>query len=156
MSETGLITLEMSELVPIIKEAIAEGGEVKVRVKGYSMEPFLVDGRDSVFFSALPQRPFKVGDILLFKRTNGKYVMHRVYDVNSNGITFVGDSQRTLEPGIQPDQVIARVRKAVRKGKTINTEGIWRVIFTVWMKLRIKHYKTAKRLLRLYCFMTGK
>ena len=30
MSETGLITLEMSELVPIIKEAIAEGGEVKV------------------------------------------------------------------------------------------------------------------------------
>lgn len=146
-------TINMADLADIagdIEEIVAEGGEVPVKLSGRSMEPFLVDGRDSVFFSALPNRKIRVGDVLLFRRENGVYVVHRVYSTRGGTLTFVGDSQTKLEPGIGYNQLTAYVKKAVRKGKTIKTDGIWKIVFTLWMKFRVKHPKAAFRLLGLY------
>ena len=85
-------------------------------VSGSSMTPFLAHGRDTVYLSRLT-RPARKGDILLYRRDNGAYVLHRVRKAGRTELTMVGDAQTELEPGIRPDQVTAIVTSDVCNGK---------------------------------------
>lgn len=104
-------------------------------VTGSSMTPFLVEGRDRVFLSRLT-RPARRGDILLYRRRTGAYVLHRVYRAEGEGYTMVGDAQTDLEPGIRPEQVIAIVTRAQRKGKVQEPGTFWWEFFEkVWIRM---------------------
>ncbi len=104
-------------------------------VTGGSMVPFLVGGRDRVFLSRL-ERPARRGDILLYRRDNGAYVLHRVYSLEEGSMTMVGDAQQQLEPGIRPDQVMALVTGAERKGKLQKPGAFWWDFFAkVWIRV---------------------
>ena len=133
--------VSMNSLVPLIVKAAADGGETRVRVKGESMAPFLGNGRDTAIFSALPARKPKRGDIFLFRRSNGQYVMHRVYSVDKAGLlTFVGDGQTVLEGGIAPSQLVAYVAKVIRDGKEIDcTGGFTHRFMTLYMLAHVRH-----------------
>ena len=115
-------------------------GEEKIEalplvVTGSSMTPFLVGGRDRVFLSRL-NRPAKPGDILLYRRRSGAYVLHRVYRAEAGKLTMVGDAQQELEPGIDPEQVIALVTRVERKGKLLGPGSFWWVFFEkVWIQV---------------------
>lgn len=104
-------------------------------ISGNSMSPFLIDGRDTVYLSRL-SRPVRRGDVLLYQRRDGNYVFHRVYAVTPEGLTMIGDAQADLEPGIQPDQVIAIMARAERKGKVLKPGCFWWVFFErVWIRM---------------------
>ena len=105
-------------------------------VTGSSMTPFLVSGRDTVFLSRL-ERPARRGDILLYRRDSGQYVLHRVWRVETDGtFTIVGDAQTELERGIRADQVIARVTAVERKGKRMGPGSFWWEFFEkVWIRM---------------------
>lgn len=104
-------------------------------ISGSSMNPFLIHDRDTIFLSRLT-RPVRRGDALLYRRRNGAYVFHRVYKVTPEGFTMVGDAQTVLEPGIQPDQIIAIMTRAVRKGKTLQPGDFWWEFFEkVWIRM---------------------
>lgn len=104
-------------------------------VSGSSMTPFLIGGRDTVFLSRL-RRPVRRGDILLYRRGSGAYVLHRVYRVTEQGLTMVGDAQRELEPGIRREQVIAIVTRVERKGKVLAPGNFWWEFFEqVWIRI---------------------
>ena len=104
-------------------------------VSGSSMTPFLVPGRDTVFLSRLKE-PVKRGRILLYQRDSGLYVLHRVYQVYPDSFTMVGDAQTELEPGIRPDQVIAVVKCAKRKGKMQSPGCFWWEFFEkIWIRM---------------------
>ena len=104
-------------------------------VTGSSMTPFLVGGRDRVFLSRLT-RPAQPGDILLYRRRSGAYVLHRVFRVEDGMLTMVGDAQQDLEPGIAPEQVIALVNRVERKGKLLGPGSFWWTFFEkVWIRV---------------------
>lgn len=105
-------------------------------VSGSSMTPFLVGGRDTVYLSRL-ERPVRRGDILLYQRDSGQYVLHRVWKVEKNGtFTMVGDAQVELEHGIREDQVIAIVTFALRKGKPMFPGFFWWEFFEkIWIRM---------------------
>lgn len=104
-------------------------------ISGNSMSPFLIHGRDTVYLSRLT-RPVRRGDALLYQRQNGSYVFHRVYAVTPEGYTMVGDAQTVLEPGIQPEQVIAIMTRAERKDKTLVPGCFWWEFFEkVWIRI---------------------
>lgn len=104
-------------------------------ISGSSMTPFLVHGRDTVYLSRLT-RPVKRGDVLLYRRQNGAYILHRVYAVRDGGFTMVGDAQTALEPGIRPEQVIAIMTSAERKGKRQAPGCFWWEFFEkIWIRL---------------------
>lgn len=112
------IFIPWEELYSVIKEVIDEGKTFTMIGRGNSMRPFLQGSRDSVIFTSITDRNIRKGDIALYRRDSGQFVIHRVYDVDANGLmTFVGDAQWTLERGIRPDQLRAYVAKVVRKGK---------------------------------------
>lgn len=93
-------------------QLLREGhSSVPVPIKGISMRPFLRDG-DTVYLDPLT-KPVKPGDIVLFLRPNGHYVLHRVYRVYPDGgMLFLGDSELYPEP-VTGAQLRAIVRYAV-------------------------------------------
>ena len=104
-------------------------------ISGNSMAPFLIHGRDTVFLSRLT-RPARRGDVLLYQRTGGAYILHRVYAVEGDTCTMIGDGQAALEPGIRREQVIAVMTSALRKGKRQAPGCFWWEFFEkVWIRL---------------------
>ena len=76
----------------IIHEAIRlvdEGVSVTFPVKGYSMLPFIIGGRESVIL----QKPLTVrlGDVVLAWVDNCRYVVHRVIGIEGERVILMGD-----------------------------------------------------------------
>ena len=104
-------------------------------ISGNSMSPFLIHDRDTVYLSRLT-RPVRRGDMLLYRRENGNYVLHRVFKAAPESLTMIGDAQTVLEPGIQPEQVIAIVTRVERKGKQLAPGSFWWEFFEkVWIRM---------------------
>lgn len=111
--------------------------ELPLVISGNSMSPFLVHGRDTVYLSRL-ERPARRGDVLLYRRSSGAYILHRVCRVEPDGtLTMVGDAQTVLERGVAPEQVIAVMTAALRKGRRQAPGRFWWQFFaTAWLWLR--------------------
>ena len=104
-------------------------------ISGNSMSPFLIHGRDTIYLSRLT-RPVKRGDVLLYQRNNGAYILHRVFKIENDSLIMVGDAQTELESGIRPDQVIAIMSSAERKGKKQAPGSFWWEFFEkVWIRM---------------------
>ena len=77
----------------IIEEAIrlvSEGVSVTFPVKGWSMLPFIIGGEESVILER-PERQLKVGDIVLARVDDGRYVVHRITRLEGDDVTLMGD-----------------------------------------------------------------
>lgn len=101
-------SLDTKEYLDTVCQLLQEGKEnVCVPVKGFSMRPFLHDG-DLVYLNLLTG-PAKVGDILLFQRPTGQYILHRVHRCLPEGdYLMLGDFQDVQER-IAPGQIRAVV-----------------------------------------------
>ena len=101
-------------MLPLIEAAIESGGVFTLHPKGDSMKPLLRSGMDGVQLSAPDGAG--VGDIVLFRRDNGQFVIHRIVDEKDDGFVFCGDNQCVLEGGIKREQFIAKGCAIVRDG----------------------------------------
>ena len=145
-------TLPPEQLMPLLPELLEKAEAVPLVISGGSMAPFLVHGRDTVYLSKLSATP-KRGDMLLYRRDSGIYVLHRVYHRDECSCTMVGDAQQIPEPGIRDDQFIAIVTAVRRKGKLLTKKSFWwRFFETVWLRV-LPH---RRRLVRLYALLTRK
>ena len=142
--------VDTGQYLSALGELIKEGHEVSIPIAGSSMTPFLGDGRDQIFVKA-PWRTIHRGDVVLYRRKNGDFVLHRVHRVRGKGSTavydIVGDSQDRIERGIQRKQIIAVATRARRKGKIIDPESFyWRFFQHIWIRI----VPLRRTLLRLY------
>ena len=133
--KSNIKVLSPEELMPSLLELLEETDNVPLVISGSSMTPFLVHHRDTVYLSKI-SRPLKRGDMILYRRANGKYILHRIYRTEPNTYTLVGDAQTTLEQGISPDQVMALVTAVHRKEKLLKPGSFWWEFFRlVWIRL---------------------
>ena len=109
--------VDMEKLEPSIREIVGAGGRVRLTVTGQSMMPTLCDKRDCVILEK-PEK-LKKQDIVLYQRSNGDYVLHRIVNVKNGKLALCGDNQTMVEYPIEESQVIAVAGEIVRKGKTI-------------------------------------
>ena len=109
--------IDPQDLIPQLLELLDETDTVPLLISGNSMSPFLIHGRDTVFLSKIITPPQR-GDMILYRRDNGKFVLHRVYEAGKT-FTMVGDAQTLLEKGIRPEQMLAKVTAVTRKGKLL-------------------------------------
>lgn len=139
-------TVEPEQLMADLLQTLEHTEPVPLIISGSSMDPFLVHGRDTVFLCK-PKRPAKRGDMLLYRRANGQYILHRVYKVQDGLLTMIGDGQLSLEPGIRPEQVQAAVCAVRRKGK-LRKPGhpVWVFYEKIWIRM----IRGRARLLGLY------
>lgn len=123
--------LVMEPLLNLLEETSA----VPLVISGSSMTPFLAPGRDTVYLSKVTA-PLKRGDMVLYQRQNGRYILHRVFRADEDTYTMVGDAQTVLETGIRKDQIRAIVIAVRRKGKLLQKGSFWWNFFgNVWIRM---------------------
>jgi hypothetical protein len=124
----------MEELMRLLTLQLENGGSAGLTVTGYSMMPMLYDRRDSVTLVPINGRE-KKGDIVLYKRENGAYVLHRIIGEDRDGFVCCGDNQYMKEP-VSRHQLIARVTSFVRKGKEASVEKMsYKWYVAIWVGL---------------------
>lgn len=131
-------------LIPEICRIIGEGHTVTLPLKGFSMRPFLEDGRDKALL-AKPHAP-RVGEPVLAENMPGHYVLHRVVEIDGDRMTLLGDGNLMPEHCHTQDvraSVLGFYRKGSKRLDSVN--GLkWRTYSWLWMRLRpIRRYLLA-------------
>ena len=112
------ISLSMKALEPLLNEALEKNCSFTLIPRGTSMLPLIREGKDSVILSPLPYT-VNVGDIILYKRTNGQFVLHRVMKAKNGSFTMCGDNQVVFEKGITRQNMIALASGIIRDDEEI-------------------------------------
>lgn len=114
-----------------LKEMIEQNMDVSIVISGNSMSPFLVNQRDVIYLSKI-NRKLKKGDLVLYQRLSGQYVVHRIVKVKKSGYYLAGDNQIAIEGPILDKQIFGLVTKVKRKG--IEAGNFWWEFFEhVWI-----------------------
>ena len=124
-------TLPMMQLVDVLQLQLDKGGVAVLTVTGFSMYPTLRHKRDMV--TLVKGKP-KKHDVILYKRDNGSYVIHRVVKAG-NPYICCGDNQWQKEP-VRQEQILAVMTGYTRKGK-YHTVNDWRYGLWVWFWMGI-------------------
>ena len=150
-------SVPMSALTPLMEEILASGGTVELTVTGRSMEPMLHDRVSRVRLAA--PRELRRGDLPLYRRVGGGYVLHRITAADADGVTCCGDAQWTLERGIPRESIVAVTEAFARSGKWVRTDSaLYGVYWRIWLALRpLRHLLIggARRIKRLLCGAEG-
>ena len=128
-------TIAPEELMPLLPQLLQQAQEVPLIISGNSMAPFLVHGRDTVYLSKLTG-PSQRGDMILYRRKNGQYILHRIYRVREGKYDLIGDGQLVIELGICQEQILATVCAVRRKGKLLCKGNLcWEFYEHIWLAL---------------------
>ena len=112
-------SVSLAEMLPVIEEVLSSGGEVSFITAGTSMLPMLRNRQDKVVLIK-PHRQLRKYDIPLYRRDNGRFILHRILGQNERGYILAGDNQCLREYGITDRQIIAVVKGFYRNGKYIS------------------------------------
>lgn len=121
--------------IPEIVKMLEEGHTVTLRLRGYSMRPFLEDNRDKALL-ALATDP-KVGDAVLAEVAPRRYVLHRIIGIEGQHVTLRGDGN-TFEEHCQLSDVKGTVVGFYRKGRPkidLTTGRKWKAYSYLWTRL---------------------
>ena len=138
LMEQLLGLLDVTEQVPLV-------------ISGSSMYPFLHHRRDTVYLSKIT-KPLKRGDMILYRRPFGQYVIHRIVGVGQGSYELLGDRQTVVEPGVPEDRVLAVVTAVRRDGKLLRPgDRVWDFYERHWIRMiRLRPW-----LIRAYNLLTG-
>lgn len=89
---------------------------IPLRISGTSMTPFLHPG-DVVYLSR-PVRPVRAGDVVLFTRPDGSYVLHRILKKKAGFFLALGDAQYAPEP-VSTERIHAVVTSIQLHGRVL-------------------------------------
>ena len=136
---------KMKDLYPLILESFEHDMTFTFPVHGTSMRPMLYDN-DLVTIKKIDSSLNK-GDIVLFKRDSGEFVLHRIRSINKDcTFNIVGDHQTMLEKNVRLDQMIGKVieYKLIKKNKTYNLKSFKYKLYKLLIKSKCFRYIFAK------------
>ncbi|MBP3729650.1 MAG: S24/S26 family peptidase [Lachnospiraceae bacterium] len=136
------------------EEILERDGRLVYKFRGVSMRPLLHQGRDLFILEKKPERPFRKGEVVAFRR--GKdVVLHRIIRVEEDGYTILGDNSVIPERGVRDEEILGVMTGYIRKGKTHQVEELPYRIYSRWILAtrgfripRIRLVSKIKRLLR--------
>lgn len=131
------VSTNFDSLSPIILDMLNRNLDVMIMVNGTSMNPMLKHKRDKVVLTSCDKFNLKKGDIPLYRRSNGKYVLHRIVKVNEDSYDFCGDNQYEIERDVPKTAVIAVAKGFERNGKMYGcNDMMYGLYWRFWMLSR--------------------
>lgn len=125
---------QLKELEPVIRKVLSEGGTFSFNPHGISMLPIINEKSDSVLLTKVPDT-LKKYQVILYKRSDGAFVLHRIVKIEGDSCTMRGDHQYVSEPGIRREQMIGMAYAIIRDGKTLNlNRGPYYIKEVLWVK----------------------
>lgn len=150
--------VSMDEMAPLIREILAESGEVSFVSAGVSMLPTIRDRKDTVTL-VRPQGKLKKGDVPFYQRDNGQYILHRVIYVNGDTYVMRGDNQWENEYNVRHDQIIGVLHSFDRDGKTYKVTDTGYKLYIKFLPLirysRKYYYLLKSNVYAFIKFLTG-
>lgn len=129
------MSVDNAWLLPEVATLVDEGRTVTLPLRGFSMRPFLEDGRDKAVLAKVDG--VKVGDVVLAEVAPGRWVLHRLVGLEGDRATLRGDGNMATETCRRTD-IKARAIGFKRKGRE-RTEGVdgwkWRTYSWLWQRL---------------------
>ena len=115
--------MSLEEALPHIEATLGAGAAFRFFQRGTSMLPMLKEGRDSVSIVSPCVRAPKVGEVILYRRKNGAFVLHRAVRMARDG-SFVccGDNQTILERGVLRESIIGVLDGYYKDGRWISAD----------------------------------
>lgn len=127
--------VHMASLSPLLEEVLKNGGTVELTVTGNSMWPMLLHKVSRVRLA--PANDLKTGDIPLYRRDNGAFVLHRIVATDNGSYICCGDNQWHLERSLRTDQMIAVVTDFCRRNRWISVQNqAYRIYWHMWLVMR--------------------
>jgi hypothetical protein len=128
-------------IIPKVAEYIRSGYTVTLPLRGYSMRPYLEDGRDKALLSKPPSE-LKIGDVILAEIAPQRYALHRIVYISGDEITMYGDGNFSPEY-IHKGDVMAIATGFYRKGSehlTPVSDFWYKCYWQIWLRLRPLRY----------------
>ena len=115
------------------EEELEKNGRLIYTNVGDSMMPLLRQRRDLVIIEKRPEGRCRKYDVVLYRRPNGKHVLHRILKVRKNDYVICGDNRRVREFGVPDEWIIGVLTGVVRDGRQINvTDRRYRLYAHLW------------------------
>ena len=137
------------------KEYLKEHGTLTYTNVGVSMLPLLRQSKDLLIVTRKEAGRCRVGDVVLYTRTDNKYVLHRVIEVCANDYIIMGDNCMTKEYGICDDDIIGVMTGFVRNSRQHSTSEVgyriytFIILHTISLRVFLKRFKNlAKRFVK--------
>lgn len=126
------ISVPTAQFIDGIRRELESGLSVEICCRGNSMNPFLVDRRDSIVLSPCDSSALRKGDVVLGLSASGHWVIHRIVRLNPILLNGDGNYVRSCEH-IPEGQVYAKMTAYVRKGRRAGTDSLqWRLWSSFW------------------------
>lgn len=135
-------------VLPLIIQMLKDDQTLAVKPNGLSMFPFFHGERDTLYIGK-PVFPLRKGDIALYRRDNGMFVVHRIYKVKNSGSSvkegsarkvyyMLGDHQTEIEGPLEESTIYGVVKEYLRKDKKIDcrTDRTYNLLWRLWMFIR--------------------
>lgn len=133
-------------LLPEIVKLLDEGHTVTLRLRGFSMRPFLEDGRDKALLIKADNP--KVGDPVLAEVDPKHFVLHRIIKIDGDQVILRGDGNLADEQCSIQD-VKGAVIGFYRKGReTMDRTDGWKWCTYSWIWVHL--YPIRRYLLAFY------
>lgn len=131
-------TLKMEQIAQLMEEVFAQGGVFRFRPTGRSMLPMLRERRDTVLLCSPAKRPPRKYDVVLYRRDNGQFWLHRIVGQEDGGeFSLCGDNQYRVERGVRPEQIAGVLIKFTRGKREIAVDSpLYRGYAAVWTACR--------------------
>lgn len=130
------LSISPAEYFAAVSPAISAGEPVVFTVTGGSMLPFLGSGRDRVVIRSADFSSLRLGDIVLVKAAEDRYLLHRVIQIKNDSFVTRGDWNPSDDGEFPPEALFARVISVFRNGRTIDASSpLWRAMGKLWNAL---------------------
>jgi len=106
--------IKLEKFYPLIIEAFNDNKTFSFPIKGKSMRPLLKN--DDIVTIKKIDNDIKKGDILLYKRSDDSFVLHRLNKIKKNHYLIVGDHQTKIDL-VEYNQLIGKVINYQKKDK---------------------------------------
>lgn len=127
--------------IPEIARLVADGKQVVFTPTGVSMRPYIEGGVDNV--TLVRPTDLQVGDIVLAEIQPQHYVLHRIYALQGEAVTLMGDGNLQGEEHCSRSNILAKVtaiHSPKGKSKPVTKAWLWRHILPL-RRILLKIYR---------------
>lgn len=137
------LPVTLSQLLPVMEEMLANDKEVTFVTNGDSMQP-LLHSKDSVTLKRA--YTYKNKDVVLFRRLDGSFVLHRIIKITGDTVYTEGDSLCGKDEPINKDQILGKVVAFIRGGEILKVSDLkYKLYKTVYVSAFGKTLRRLKR-----------
>lgn len=117
-----------------LEQCLRELGYAVAPTWGSSMWPLLRQGKSWVQLVARDGRQPRLGDVVLYRRADGGWILHRIIRVEEGGVYLLcGDHQWNSREYVREEQILAIATAFSRNGHEFDDRTWWyRLYRRVW------------------------